>query len=133
MIRMQFGLSFLWTMVNGNTGVGDCAILWDAPDLIVREIKDSVGTNGNTLLALRKAMQFFGRCEDPKFFQLRVIHQFGVFHNGFLGDRVHNAVADFFDIDDVTKTIRGFEKGLGDGVHGKRIEGEIDDMIEGVA
>ena len=47
---------FLWTMVNANMGVGDCAILWDAPDFVVREKKDSVSTNGNALLALHEAM-----------------------------------------------------------------------------
>ncbi len=44
-----------------------------------------------------------------------------------------DAVADFFDINDMTKTIGGFEKGLEDGVRRRRIEGEIDDMIEGMA
>ena len=33
----------------------------------------------------------------------------------------------------MTKTIGGFEKGSEDGVLGRRIEGKIDDMIEGMA
>ena len=45
---------------------------------------------------------------------------------------MYDAIADFLSIDDMTKTIRGFEKGSGGGVPGRRIEGKIDDMIEGV-
>jgi hypothetical protein len=46
---------------------------------------------------------------------------------------VHNSVAYFFDINDVSKTIAGFEKGSWDGVHGGCIESKIDDMVEGMA
>ncbi len=46
---------------------------------------------------------------------------------------MHNAVACFLDINDVSKTIGGFEKGSWNGVHGGRIESKIDDMVEGVA
>ena len=77
-------------------------------------------------------MEFFRHCRDPKFFQKRII-QFGVFHYGFIGDRVHNAVAYFLDVNDVPKMIRGFEKGSWDGVRGRRIESKIDDMVEGLA
>ncbi len=45
---------------------------------------------------------------------------------------MHNSVAYFFDIDDMSKTIRGFEKGLWDGVCGGHIESKIDDMVEGM-
>jgi hypothetical protein len=46
---------------------------------------------------------------------------------------VHNSVAYFFDINDMSKTIGGFEKGSWDGIRGGRIESEIDDMVEGMA
>ena len=46
---------------------------------------------------------------------------------------MHNSVAYFFDINDMSKTIGGFEKGSWDGVRGGRIESKIDDMVEGMA
>ena len=45
---------------------------------------------------------------------------------------MHNSVAYFFNINDMLKTIGGFEKGLWDGAHGGRIESKIDDMVEGM-
>ncbi len=45
---------------------------------------------------------------------------------------MHNSVAYFFNVYDMLKTIRGFEKGSWDDVRGGRIESKIDDMIEGM-
>jgi hypothetical protein len=123
----------LWAMIDDDSCVGDDAVFGDAPDFIMQEKKDSVSTAGNAFFALCQVMDFFRHCRDPKFFQEWIVHQFGVFRNGLLGDRVHNAVAYFFDVNDVPKTIGGFEKGSWDGVHGGRIESKIDDMVEGLA
>ena len=46
---------------------------------------------------------------------------------------MHNAIAYFFDVNDVPKMIGGFKKGSRDGVHGGCIESKIDDMVEGLA
>ncbi len=46
---------------------------------------------------------------------------------------MHNSVAYFFDINDMSKSVVGFDKGSWDGVRGGRIESKIDDMVEGVA
>ena len=46
---------------------------------------------------------------------------------------MYHAVADFFNVDDMSKTIRGFMKGSVDGVGGGCVEGKIDDMVEGMA
>ncbi len=45
---------------------------------------------------------------------------------------MHNSVAYFFDINDMSKTIAGFEKGSCDGVRGGRIESKMDDMLKGM-
>ena len=55
-----------------------------------------------------------------------------VLRDSFFGDRVDDAIADLFDVNDVAETIRGLEKGSWDGVGGGRVEGEIDDMVEGL-
>ena len=47
---------FLRAMVDDNTGVGHRTVLRDAPDFVVREKKDSVSANCNTLFALGQAM-----------------------------------------------------------------------------
>jgi hypothetical protein len=122
----------LWAMIDDYSRVGD-AVFGNALDLVMREKKDSVSTAGNAFFALCQAMELFRHRRDPKFFQEWIVHQFGVFCNGLLGDRVHHAVAYFFDVDDVPKTIGGFEKGSRDGVRGGRIESKIDDMVEGLA
>ena len=46
---------------------------------------------------------------------------------------MHNTVAYIFDVNDMPKTIRGFERGSRDGVRGGRIESKIDHMVEGLA
>ncbi len=46
---------------------------------------------------------------------------------------MHNSIAYFFNVNDMSKTIRGFEKGSWDGARGGHIESKIDDMVEGMA
>ena len=47
---------FLWAVVDDNSCVRDCSILWDASNFIMREVEDCVGTNRDTFFALCKAM-----------------------------------------------------------------------------
>ncbi len=46
---------------------------------------------------------------------------------------MHNSIAYFFDINDMSKMIGGFEKSSWDGVRGGHIESKMDDMVEGMA
>jgi hypothetical protein len=55
------------------------------------------------------------------------------FCDDLFGDRVYHAIADLFNVNDVSKTIRGFKKGSRDGVGGGGVESKIDDMVEGMA
>jgi hypothetical protein len=101
-------------MIDDYSRVGDDTVFGDALDFVMREKKDSVSTAGNAFLPCARQWSSFDNAGTQSFFKSGSFINLGYF-NGLLGDRVHNAVAYFLDVNDVPKTIGGFEKGSRDG------------------
>jgi hypothetical protein len=120
-------------MVNYNAGVGDGAVLGDAPDFIMGEKKDSGSGNSDTFFSLHQPMKFLGCCRYPKWFEDWIVHELGVLCDGLFGHWVDDMIAHFLGVDTVENTIRRLGEGLQDCICRGCIECKVDDMVEGLA
>jgi hypothetical protein len=78
----------------------------------MRKKKDIVSGKGYTFFSLRQPMEFLGHCRHPKFFEIHIIHELGVLHDGLFGHRVDNTIANFFDVNYVMNGTRRLAEGL---------------------
>jgi hypothetical protein len=46
-------------------------------------------------------MKFLGHCRYPKFFEIQIVHEFGVLCDGFFGHMIDDTIAHLFNIDNV--------------------------------
>jgi hypothetical protein len=77
-------------------------------------------------------MMFLGHCRYPKFFEIWIVYELGVFCDGLLGQGVDNPIAYFLYVDNVVNTIGKLGDVLWDCIHRWCIECKVDDMVEGL-
>ncbi len=117
-------------MVDYSAYIGDGVVLGDMPDFFMGEKKDSVSGNSDTFFSLRQPMKFLGHCRHPKFFEIQIVHELGVFCDGLFGHGVDDTIALFLDIDNMVNAIRRLGEGLWNCICRGCVECKVDDMVE---
>ncbi len=121
-------------MVNYNSCVGDCSVLWDCANVSVREVKNCISSFGDTRASLRQTVEFFAHCVDPQIFEEGILDQFSVVGDGFLCDRMYNAITVFFNANEGARILVAmFCKRGRDCVDWGIGESKTDDVVQGLA
>ncbi len=101
-------------MVGYNARVGNSTVLGDMPDFIIGEKKDSVSGNGDNFFSLCQPMKLLGHCRYPKYFEIWIVHELGVFCDGLYGQGVDNTIIHFLNIDNAMSAIGRLGEGMWD-------------------
>jgi hypothetical protein len=67
------GVLLVWAMVNYNSCIRNHSVVGDMLNFIVGEEEDSVGSFGDTRLALGKAMDSLAKCRYPEIFEVGIM------------------------------------------------------------
>jgi hypothetical protein len=60
-------------MIDHNTGIGDCSIVWDVSNVSVQKKKYGVSAFGNASTSLCQAMEFFAPCLEKQILEQGIL------------------------------------------------------------